>query len=179
MRNAFGIARWSTIVGELEERWRIDRHFAELVGSYLMDKVLLIGDRRKQMKITCGVSQSSILGPLLWNVFYDRVFDVEAPDGVTIIGYSDDRSPKRALYYKTRSTLRWWGVSEWLRSRNLEVAPEKTEVVLLSGRRKLKEITVQMCDRDITSQRYLKYLGVIIDKDIRMIEHVRDRKSVV
>ena len=113
----------------------------------------------------------------LWNTYDDRVFDVEAPDGVTIVGYVDDLAVVAVvkngtiLQNKINTALR--EVSEWLRSRNLEVAPEKTEVVLLRGRRKLSEITVQMCDRDITSQRYLKYLGVIIDKDMRMIEHVR------
>ena len=39
---------------------------------------------------TCGVPQGSILGPLLWNIHYDGVFDVEMPDGVTIVGYADD-----------------------------------------------------------------------------------------
>ena len=60
-----------------------------------------------------------------------------------------------------------------MKTKELCIAPEKTEVVLLSGRRKLKEIAVTIGEEEINSKNSLKYLGVIFDKDLKMIEHVQ------
>ena len=59
---------------------------------------------------------------------------------------------------------------EWLKEKNLRIAPEKTEFMLLDGRRNLSDIEVQVEDRDVKS---LKYLGVVFDKDLQMTEHVK------
>ena len=44
---------------------------------------------------------------------------------------------------------------------------KKTEVVLLSGRRKLTDITVTVGECEVESRLGLKYLGVMFDKDGR------------
>ena len=53
------------------------------------------------------------------------------------------------------------------------MASGKTEMMLLSGRRKLKEITVGIAVTLIHSRQSLKYLGVIFDKDLRIMEHIK------
>ena len=73
---------------ELERR-KIDRHLIELTRSYLSNRVLLIGENNR-MKLTCGVPQGSVVGPLLWNSYYDDVFRIEVADGVTLTEYADD-----------------------------------------------------------------------------------------
>jgi len=45
-----------------------------------------IYDRR----VTCGVPQGSVLGPILWNVGYDAVLRVDLPPGCEVIEYADD-----------------------------------------------------------------------------------------
>ena len=177
VKNAFNTARWTTIMKELETRWPIEDRLMELVRSYLQGRVLLVGDTQKRMALTCGVPQGSILGPLLWNVFYDAVFDLELPDGVSLVGYADDLAvvgtakTGAILQHKINTALA--DLKQWLTTRHLEVAHDKTEVVLLSGRRRLKEITVTMGDSNIRSRKSLKYLGVYFGKDLRMSEHVR------
>ena len=181
VKNAFNMARWSIIVEQLQSRWNVEGDLVRLVRSYLRDRVLLVGGNRRRMALTCGVPQGSVLGPLLWNVFYDAIFDVEMPDGVTLVGYADDLAVVAVdksgenLRHKVNTAL--VAVTEWLGDRHLQLATEKTEVVLLSGRRRLRNITVRLKDTEIKSQRWLKYLGVIFDKDLRMTEHVRQVAS--
>ena len=40
--------------------------------------------------MTCGVPQGSILGPTLWNIFYDQILRTDTGLGNTILAYADD-----------------------------------------------------------------------------------------
>ena len=180
VRNAFGVARWSGIIRELERRG-ISSELIQLTRSYLSERALLVGGLARRLGLTCGVPQGSVLGPLLWNVYYDGVFGAEVPDGVTLVGYADDLAvvavAKTGTQLKAKIDLTLVGVTEWLRGRHLELAPEKTEVVLLSGRRRLPDISVRVGDNEIVSRRCLKYLGVWFDMDMKMTEHVKNVTS--
>ena len=85
------------------------------------------------------------MGPLLWNIYYDAVFDVEMPDGVSLVGYADDlvgmAITKTGISLQNKINTTLVDLTGWLGTRKLEVAPDKTEVVSLSGRWKLPEIT--------------------------------------
>ena len=175
VRNAFNVARWSGILADLEAR-NVDRHLIEMVRNYLSDRTLVV-DEGSRMRLTCGVLQGSILGPLLCNVYYDNVFRVKMPDGLNLIGYADDLElvavgkSETELRHKIDTAL--VDLVECLQTKELRIAPEKTEVVLLSGRRKIKEITVTVAREEVRSKNSVKYLGVIFDKNTRFTEHVK------
>ena len=83
VRNAFGVARWSGIIRELERRG-ISSDMIQRTRNYLSERALLVGGRAIRLGLTCGVPQGSVLEPLLWNIYYDGVFGTEMPDGVTL-----------------------------------------------------------------------------------------------
>ena len=109
------------------------------------------------MNLTCGVPQGSVLGPLLWNIFYDGVLSLGMPEGITIIGYADDLAlvavGRDAKELTTRIDTAMIRLTDWLEEKKLSIAPEKTEVVLLSGRRKVQEIVIRAGENEIRSKK--------------------------
>jgi len=43
-----------------------------------------------KFKFNGGVSQRSVLGPTLWNVFYDEILRMDVPEGVLLVRFADD-----------------------------------------------------------------------------------------
>ena len=56
----------------------------------------------------------------------------------------------------------------WMDEQGMELAAEKTGIVVTARRRKLKSVEIRVQSRKAT-----KYLGVWIDKDLRMTQHVK------
>ncbi|KAH8323014.1 hypothetical protein KR059_007273, partial [Drosophila kikkawai] len=63
-------------------------------------------------------------------------------------------------------------ISEWLSNAGLQLAPQKTEAVLVSSRKKMEVANVRVCDATFRSSRAIKYLGVMIDTRLSFREHL-------
>ena len=90
VKNAFNTASWRLIVQKLENKG-ISTYLIRLVDSYLKDRTVILRDsenRSEEMKISQGVPQGSVIGPMLWNILYDGVLEV--PRGTKLIAFADD-----------------------------------------------------------------------------------------
>lgn len=54
--------------------------------------MLQIGEK-PAMQIRYGVPQGSIIGPTLWNIYYNEFVKLEMQEDISILGYADDVAP--------------------------------------------------------------------------------------
>ena len=112
-----------------------------MIDEYLSERwVIYEGDKWSlKEEMTCGTPQGSRVGPLVWNIMYDDFLRIILPAGTSIVGFADDAlvvcttDDVRILELRINESL--WRVKRSLDSRGLKMAPEKTEALLVTGRR--------------------------------------------
>lgn len=174
IRNAFNSAKWTKIIRSMEDKG-ISTYLVETVKSYLQKRTVRVGSSNI-LQMRCGVPQGSKLGPLLWNIMYDGIFNIDMPEGATTIGFADDIAivitawTTEELQLKAEVSVEL--VTKWLENAGLAIAPQKTEAVLLAGRRSLTTMSIRVQRTEVQTSQCLKYLGVHFDKDLRMKQHI-------
>lgn len=183
IKNAFNCVPWIKI-DDTMERKGAPGYLRKVVRSYLTNRHLLVGE--STIKITSGVPQGSVLGPLLWCMFYDEILEMKLEKeseerNVSLCCYADDlailvmANNRTKLAAITNRVLKQ--VLEKLMSMGLLVAPEKTKAVLISSRRSKSPLTLSVGGSDVLTIEAMKYLGVWIQRDLRMTVHLEEAAS--
>lgn len=79
--------------------------------------------------ISCSVPQGSLLGPTLWNVYFDSIVNTKLPTNPEILCYADDTD----LMVTSR-------MHREIQRKYLELAISKTEMIISYGGRMLKDL---------------------------------------
>ena len=178
IKNAFNSANWGHIMNALQEM-EVPWYLLRIIGSYFKDRVLLYDteDGTKEYKVTGGVPQGSVLGPILWNIMYDRVLRLNLPDETKIVGFADDIVIVVTAKYLDEVELianeSIATVKNWIESVGLALAEHKTEALLVSGRKIKEKITIKVGTHNIESKDEIRYLGVILDSKLKFKAHIR------
>lgn len=175
VRNAFNTADWDLIITKLT-RIGVSRYLINIIANYLSNRKLQIA-KGETTEIVAGVPQGSVLGPVLWNILFDDIFKLKLTEHSKIIGYADDLAlmvaadQEHILVGKVNENLR--RVNKWLRENSLQLAPEKTEAIILKGKRKREHLCFRVESTKITPVKTLKYLGMILDQRLYFGEHLK------
>lgn len=176
IKNTFNTASWRHIVNELDRR-KMSGYLQNIISDYLRNRNI-VDEEGEEYEMTGGVPQGSIIGPLLWNILYDNILRLEMPAGVRSIAYADDL----AILVKASTTAEVKETAEialastalWMERHGLEVAVGKTEAILLSGKKKAEDFTIDFKGQEIKLKRRVKYLGVIWDDHLIFHHHVTE-----
>jgi len=94
IRNTFNSIGWEHVLAALRS-WEVQPYMLRLFSSYFSDRLAVVAcseaaDGSMVVNVTCGVPQGSVVGPLLWDLTYDRVLRAQLPHGARLLGFADD-----------------------------------------------------------------------------------------
>ena len=102
---------------------------------------------------------------------YDNFLRMDLPGGTSIIGFADD-----ALVVCTADDVRIVELrraKQWLYSRCLKMAPEKTEALMFTDRKSFQYPKIVLGDHVIEWKKSITYLGVQLDRRLSFGEHLQ------
>ena len=174
IKNAFNSIRFEVILDALRSK-QFPPYLQNIIADYLRNR--RIHRDGKEYQVTAGVPQGSILGPFLWNVAYDSLLALpDLPEGAELVAYADDLAvmvtAKHAHMLQNRTNITLHRIAQWMETHYLEVAPEKSEAILLIGKKRSPQINIQYNGHKIHIKKTVKYLGVILDQGLRGTAHV-------
>lgn len=177
--NAFNTLPWD-YVGRAMEYHGIPPYLRADVRNYFRDRRLSYRDqdRVSRGRMSCGVPQDSVLGPLMWNLAYDHVLRTALPPGCTVVCYADDKLVLAGgVYWGKATATANVAVACAVRSisgMDLRVAPQKTEAVFFhDGYRGDPPLgaSIMVDGTRVPIGIQMKYLGLCLDGKWCFKEH--------
>ena len=145
--------------------------------SYLSNRqqfVEISHERSALMRISCGVPQGSILGPLLFIVYINDL--VNAVKDCNIIMFADDTnlffSNKNLNDLEKTINRELKNICLWFNLNKLSLNVKKTNFILFGYSKRKKPLHICINDIKIDQTDKTKFLGVIINQTVTWSDHI-------
>lgn len=177
LKKAFDTINHAILLKKLE-RYGIRGVAGNWIKSYLSDRVQYVemGEFSSECcEISCGVPQGSVLGPKLFNLYINDIFQVSklikcvlfADD--TNIFYCDDNFDKAINIINTELS----NIKKWMDSNKLSLNLDKTKAILFGNYMSKTDKTIEIEGIQIDYVSEIKFLGVTIDNRLTWKTHIR------
>ena len=166
------------------ERYGVQDKELEWFRKYLFDGHISLcfdGVLSEKRSVFTGVTQGSILGPLLFVIFFNDIAEnlihlkivIYADDTVTVIFCESKKLEEMEICLNAdlKNLHSWFKENELL----LNLKPGKTEILSLGKSRRLsmlqREIEIKIMNQPINITNSYKYLGIEIDHSLDLNSH--------
>ena len=174
---AFDAAWWSRIIVSLKNM-DIPSNLITMFQNYFSNRraKLPICGTSAEKALNRGCPQGAKCSPLLWNIYYDNLLKLQLPTDSYIQAFADDAflivTCEDIDICELRANKALEIIAEWGRHNKLHFNPTKTQAMVISRRKKLREINIEMDNIKISTVKYIKYLGVLIENKNQWNKHI-------
>lgn len=176
IKAAFDNAWWPALFHRLR-RMNCPKNIYGLIEDYVRDREVRLdhAGERVSKRMTKGCIQGSACGPILWNIILDELLEMKLPSGCHIQAFADDvllivtASNVGELKNSAENALA--EIVNWGKGVKLTFGPEKTQIIAFSP--KAKNANIFMEGRELSFERQIKMLGVILDEKLLFGPHVK------
>ena len=158
----------------------LDNHVLVWIHNYLAhrhQRVTVNGVTSEPSRVTSGVPQGSILGPLLFLIYIDDITKVTLSQGSKLVLYADDILLYRPIctsedYFVLQQDID--SISKWTSINFMTFNCDKCKFMLVS--RKKSNIPSQplyLNESLLESVSTFKYLGILLSSDLTWSKHVQ------
>ena len=189
---AFDTVDHGILLSVLEARYGVSSTALHWFGTYLYPrncKVNIGKNDSSLCDLPFSVPQGSCMGPVLYLTYASTLQDT-VPDNITLHGYADDHAMKLPFNAKDRRAEKVaihdlemcaTKINDWMKSNRLKMNPSKTEFILFASVQHLEKCTtthLKVCDEMMEQSRKIKYLGAILDENLKFKEFVTSRCKI-
>ena len=144
------------LLSRLQSRLGVNVTVLSWFESYLSgrsQRVYVNGSFSKKFGLDCGVPQGSCLGPLLFNVYASKLFDIVSRHLLDVHCYVDDSqlylsfSPNSSASQEPAVNAMECCIREirnWMRQGKLMLNADKTEFIIIRTRQQLAKINIEL-----------------------------------
>ncbi len=139
-------------------------------------RVVLEGCMSDPTRVTSGVPQGSILGPLMFNIFINSITDVHLSQDTELILYADDILLFKPIDSQTDVKDLQLDINRivtWIGEQGLSPNHSKTQLLPITRCRRLPAINLTVNGHPIAPSKSVKYLGVSISSNLTWSDHIR------
>ena len=179
LEKAFDTVNHGILVKKLEY-YGVNDAYNSWIKSYLSNRyqsVSLNGEKSKKLKISCGVPQGSVLGPLLFliyindmNMALNKSVVHHFADDTNLLSSSKNLNALRKTLNEDLSLL-----FKWLCANRLSLNVAKTEFIIFRPKKKLNgSIKLRLNNTTIRESTKIKYLGLLLDGNLCWNPHITE-----
>ena len=184
---AFDTVDHAVLLKRLSERVGIRNKALKWFESYLCgrtQKVRVKDALSEPRKLSCGVPQGSVLGPLLFTVYTLPLGDLVRRHGLDFHLFADDSQLYmvfRPLPTETLGALQITSscvhnIDEWMVENFLKFNGGKTDMTIIGTKQMLSklpnDLSLDITGVKITPKSEVRNLGVIFDQNLNFVQHI-------
>ena len=184
---AFDTLDHSLLLNRLHTVFGFNGKVLSWIQSYLVDRFqsIKINDAVSSMnRLSFGVPQGSVLGPLLFNMYTSPLVDIIQKHNIKFHMYADDLQLYTGFNPKSKTDSNYAvrslesclkDIRNWMTKNYLKLNSEKTEVIMVSTRHHLKNNPVPFVlfdGKKLIPSHKVTNLGVILNANLNMEDNV-------